>query len=110
MTQDSPQIEFDFIPLGPYEEIRGRLESILQDDRFLYVDLSSGTLRFESGTAAAEICTDVLEGREGLLVSILRTTSPDVPVIVDVEEWDDSKISLGEYQTMRSAAKAYLKL
>lgn len=110
VTRETPDIKTDSLSLGPYEELRGRLESLVQNDRSLYIYLSSGTLRFESESMAADICTDVLEGREGASVSILRTASPEAPVIVEVDESDGGDISSEALQTMRSVEEIYRRI
>lgn len=81
----------DFTPvrLDPYEEIRGRLQSIRDDGTYVYIELSSGTLQFVAESREANICRHELRGEEGSLVSVLRTPMEASPIRVRIENGAD---------------------
>lgn len=70
----------EHIKLKPYEELRGELESIEEERDFTYVNLSSGTLRFDSTSREAKICSRELGAAIGERVAILRTQDPKSPI------------------------------
>lgn len=72
--------------LDPYEEIRGRLESVREDDSWLHVELSSGTLAFRADSKAAEICKTTLNDAENPLVSILKTPDLRSPIRINIDD------------------------
>jgi hypothetical protein len=76
----------EVLSLDSYQEIRGRLAQLESDDQFIYIELSSGTLRFECDSPEAEICGKQLKGNEGTFVSILRTDDPMNRIHVMIDE------------------------
>lgn len=76
----------EVISLEPYQEIRGRLASVVSDDRYLYIELSSGTLRFDLDSPEASICGKHLNGNEETYVSFLRIADPRDRVLVKIEK------------------------
>ena len=76
----------EIINLNPYEEIIGFLETCSSEDGLMTIQLSSGTLQYDSDSLEAEICSVALTGMEGNIVSILYTSIPDKPLCLVVEE------------------------
>lgn len=74
------------VTLGAFEEIRGQLETIQQDDSAIYIGLSSGTLRFPVGTPEAKLCKRELHGQEGADVAILRVPVGERPLRIKIED------------------------
>ena len=74
------------ITLKPYQEVRGRLLGFRSDARFVHIDLSPGTLRFELDSPEASICRAKIEGNEGQFVSILRVGESGNRIAVFVED------------------------
>lgn len=81
----SSEREASSLVLQPFQELCGRLERIHRSDLEVIVDLSSGTLRFPTGSEEAKICTNELAGKEGEQVKILRTPSAGEPLFVAFE-------------------------
>lgn len=72
--------------LDPYEEICGKLESIEQDESHRSIQLSSGLLRYELGSAEANICNRELQDEEGAHVGILNIPEEDPPIRTRIED------------------------
>ena len=83
MSFPSPSKE---IILKPYQEVRGRLLEFKSDARFVHIELSPGTLRFDLDSQEASICRAKIEGNEGKFVSILRVGESGNRVAVIVED------------------------
>lgn len=76
------------ISLQPFEELVGRFESIQVTEATTTIELSTGSLQFHTSSRAATICTSELEGHEGEVIGILRTTSAEHPVRIRFVEPD----------------------
>lgn len=74
------------IILKPYQEVRGRLLEFRSDARFVHIELSPGTLRFDLDSPEASICRAKVAGNEGQYVSILRVGGSDNRIAVFVED------------------------
>lgn len=55
----------EYVSLDLFEEIVGTLESIHRTEVYIFVHLSSGTLRYKTQSREAEICSKRLEGKKG---------------------------------------------
>ena len=74
------------IILKPYQEVRGRLLGFRSDARFVHIEISPGTLRFDLDSPEASICRAKIEGNEGKFVSILRVGESGNRIAVFVED------------------------
>lgn len=73
----------DRISLAPFEELCGRLIGVRQTEGKLVIQLSAGTLELPLNSTEAAICLDELDGNTWNRVSILRTSDPGKPLLVD---------------------------
>lgn len=78
------------ISLKPFQEITGHLEAYLLKDGRVTIQLSSGTIQYDSDSVEAGICGTVLAEMEGSFVSILATPILNKPLRVKVEERKDT--------------------
>lgn len=86
MSTESVRMRNEITTLNPYQEITGLLEACFLEDGLMTIQLSSGTLQYDSDSIEAEICNTALTGKEGSIVSMLYTSMPDKPLCLVVEE------------------------
>jgi hypothetical protein len=85
-TLSDPTRPDDEIRLTPWQELRGRLESLTIEETHVIVHLSAGTIFVPANSPEGGILQDELEGATGQVVSILRTNESERPMVVTVEE------------------------
>jgi hypothetical protein len=86
-TGDTPPLgNEEGIHLDPWEELRGKLQGIEVDERFCKVELTSGVVLLDAGSRASERIRGEIEGREGAIVSIIRTDATRDQHRIIVEE------------------------
>lgn len=71
-----------YVILEPFEEIRGRLTTVDVDQQYTYIELTSGTLRFNGQSDEARMCLNALEGCIGNRISILNVGTHGIRIIV----------------------------
>lgn len=80
--EGSARDEEQLVALEPFEEIVGRLEQLKQTESAVVIELDVGTLQFPAASREATICQDRLVGREDERIAILRTQSPETPLLI----------------------------
>lgn len=75
-----------FVILDQFEEIQGRLTTLSSDRRYTYIELTSGTLRFDAQSDEARMCLETLEGCIGDRISILNVGNPGIRIVVQSAE------------------------
>lgn len=72
--------------LQTWEEIVGELIKIEERQGKLIVQLSTGTLTYDSSSTESDIIRNRLAGEEGALISILRMDSIDKPILINFRD------------------------
>lgn len=81
--------DLQLVSLAPWEEIRGRVETVSESDSHLEVQLRTGSktrrLRFPSQSVEARLVRHRLSENTGCVVSVLRTGLEENPLRITVD-------------------------
>lgn len=75
---------FDGVVLDVWEELRGTLVGVREQEGYVVVELSVGAVRVPADSVAAEYLQSELEGMEGVVVGVVRTDGREQPYRVSV--------------------------